>query len=769
MSLDLSLNYPDFRIGMHKTGNNAVYEFDRFRLDVEKLMLYRDGVEVSMPPKMVKTLAVLVESHGEIMSKDDLLEQVWSDTVVDESNLSQHLYHLRKVLGELPDGRPYIETLRRRGYRFNADATTRRTAKLEKPLAAAPVLTPRSSGVERDGNVLRLVDWAPAPSRNGDLTSPETGERISARPAVQHFPRLAVLMAVAGIALVVTLVVVFKFRATAIPEAAANTEISILRLTSGIAPEGAAISPHGDYFAYHDIGETGQQLWLHQVGSANRIKIEEAIKGGFYGSKTFSPDGKFLFVSVFEQEGSKADLYRIPSIGGPRSKVLGDVGSGISFSPDGGELVFIREDRLTGTTSLVIADKEGKGERTILQKTGQARLVGSPAWSPDGKLIAFGSMDPDNSNGIFLIEPSGTTPRRISDERWDNVYRITWMPDGSGLVMIATRAGESYTTRRNQIYYVSYPSGTSRRLTSDGSWHQEWSLGVSNDEAILAIPFNRSSQIWSVGSNGAAASAMQISRGLADGRAGLAALADGRLGFVSRVGEEVGIWLMNGDGSGRRQVPTGGLPVVEEVRSDPKGHHLVFSGHRDGKSQLYRFEVEREKMTQLTSGEDQPVDSTVSPDGSSVIYHSSVSGKVVGPLKLYRVSVDSGKVEQFGDVSCETPHYSPAADKLSCIRGGEIVILSAEGTQLKTLRILPYARINFGAKWTPDGKGLAYIRSEKGIGNLWVQPLDGGAARQLTDFTIGDMYNFAFSFDGTRLFVARGQQISDAILLRNYR
>ena len=58
---------------------------------------------------------------------------------------------------------------------------------------------------------------------------------------------------------------------------------------------------------------------------------------------------------------------------------------------------------------------------------------------------------------------------------------------------------------------------------------------------------------------------------------------------------------------------------------------------------------------------------------------------------------------------------------------------------------------------------------EKDVGNLWVQPLDGDNARQLTDFTLGDMYYFAFSSDGTRPFVARGEQISDATLLRNYR
>src|SRR5687768_12795743 len=158
MSLDLSLNFPDFNIGMESGSKNHIYEFDGFRLDADRLMLYRDEVEVSMPPKMVKTRVVLVEERGSIIRKDDLIERVWEDSIVDESNLSQHLYHLRKTLGNLPDGRPYIETFRRRGYRFNGDASVVPPVSTVQP---TPVVG--SSVVERQGNVLRFVDWSPTP------------------------------------------------------------------------------------------------------------------------------------------------------------------------------------------------------------------------------------------------------------------------------------------------------------------------------------------------------------------------------------------------------------------------------------------------------------------------------------------------------------------------------------------------------------------------------------------------------------------------------
>jgi predicted ATPase/DNA-binding winged helix-turn-helix (wHTH) protein len=82
-------------------------------------MIYRNGQEVSLPPKAVETLIALIERPGEIIGKDELMEVLWPDSVVEESNLAQYLHALRKVLGTTSDDRPLIETLRRRGYRFN--------------------------------------------------------------------------------------------------------------------------------------------------------------------------------------------------------------------------------------------------------------------------------------------------------------------------------------------------------------------------------------------------------------------------------------------------------------------------------------------------------------------------------------------------------------------------------------------------------------------------------------------------------------------------
>jgi len=97
-----------------------VYQFEQFRLDTAHLMLYRNGEPVSLPPKAIETLQALVERNGQIVHKEELMRIIWNDSIVEESNLALYLHLLRKTLGERADKKPFIETLRRRGYRFSA-------------------------------------------------------------------------------------------------------------------------------------------------------------------------------------------------------------------------------------------------------------------------------------------------------------------------------------------------------------------------------------------------------------------------------------------------------------------------------------------------------------------------------------------------------------------------------------------------------------------------------------------------------------------------
>jgi serine/threonine protein kinase len=104
----------------YEYANKSFYAFGPFRLDSGERPLLRDGEPVTLAPKVVDTLLVLVQNAGHLVGKDDLMRQVWPDTFVEEGNLNKNVFILRKTLGQRDGGLEYIETVPKRGYRFVA-------------------------------------------------------------------------------------------------------------------------------------------------------------------------------------------------------------------------------------------------------------------------------------------------------------------------------------------------------------------------------------------------------------------------------------------------------------------------------------------------------------------------------------------------------------------------------------------------------------------------------------------------------------------------
>jgi Tol biopolymer transport system component len=224
---------------------------------------------------------------------------------------------------------------------------------------------------------------------------------------------------------------------------------------------------------------------------------------------------------------------------------------------------------------------------------------------------------------------------------------------------------------------------------------------------------------------------------------------------------------MNQDGSDQKQV-TVDPPVVEELRSSPGSRYLVYSAPQGRFGHLFRVNQDGTDPKQLTSGDSDEGDSSISNNGNWVVYDSVVFRDGQNDHTLWKVPTDGGDPVRLNRKNCLTPHFSPGGEFISCIENDEtLTILSSDGAFIRSFPTIAVPALNIGARWTPDGKALAYLVFEKEATNIWLQPIDGKPARQLTDFTSGSTYNFAYSADGSRLYVARGQQIRDAILIRN--
>src|SRR5215213_11793784 len=98
-----------------------LYEFGEFRLDPREKILTRGGEPVEIAPKGFELLTFFVENHGRLLEKEELMDKIWADSFVEESNLTFNIRQLRVILGDDAHDPKYIKTVRRHGYRFIAD------------------------------------------------------------------------------------------------------------------------------------------------------------------------------------------------------------------------------------------------------------------------------------------------------------------------------------------------------------------------------------------------------------------------------------------------------------------------------------------------------------------------------------------------------------------------------------------------------------------------------------------------------------------------
>jgi DNA-binding winged helix-turn-helix (wHTH) protein len=117
---------------MASDSSKLIYEFGPFRVDLERYLLLRDEKSIPISPKVFETLIFLIQHRGEVVKKDDIMSKVWPDTFVEESNLAQNIFLLRKSLGEEKTEHRYIITIPGAGYRFVAPVVESLAPSLQK-------------------------------------------------------------------------------------------------------------------------------------------------------------------------------------------------------------------------------------------------------------------------------------------------------------------------------------------------------------------------------------------------------------------------------------------------------------------------------------------------------------------------------------------------------------------------------------------------------------------------------------------------------------
>ncbi len=756
-----------------------LYEFGPFRLDTEERSLLRDGFIVPLTPKAFELLLLLVRKSGRVVGKDELMKELWPDCFVEESNITQHVFAIRRALGENHSEPQFIETVARRGYRFRAavnqivDKSALRERNTRTDLISEDKL---EAGAEAASAHADLTDETSSPSRitrtivqATQATQPGLAMRLEYFIGEINRYRKHIVLALAT--LVLTGIVVFfgwsnfavQRRASVAPLAPFEA-MKITRLTSGGKASEAAISRDGKYVVHVGEEDGKQNLWVRQVATTSDVQIVPPAKVNYLGL-TFSNDGNYIYYVVEEKAVTARTLYQVPVLGGVSRKVLVDLRTPVTFSPDGKKFAFVRVSPNEEQGVLMIANADGSGEQKLASRGGYDWFSYSgPAWSPDGKVIASGAGSPGGMTVVAVGVEDGAQ-REFTSRMWSNVETVAWLPDGSGLVLNAADRG----TRSKQIWQLSYPGGEARKITNDLNDYHKISL-AADSATLVTVEKEIFSNIW-ITPTGDAGDAKQITSSRSDARYGLSWTPNGRMVYVSDAGGNLDIWIADQDGKHQTQLTTDPRMDLRPSVS-PDGRYIVFVSDREGSPNIWRMDIDGNNPKKLTSGI-ADVSPYCSSDSRWVVFSSYTrTGKQV----VFKVPIDGGEPIQLTDKLSPEPSVSPDGTLIACFYLDEkpnsqwriMVIPFAGGHSVKSFDISPSVNPWREVRWAADGRSLSYIDTRGGVSNIWSQPLAGGPPKQMTNFTTDQIHHFDLSRDGNQLALARGSVVSDVVLISEH-
>jgi TolB protein len=204
----------------------------------------------------------------------------------------------------------------------------------------------------------------------------------------------------------------------------------------------------------------------------------------------------------------------------------------------------------------------------------------------------------------------------------------------------------------------------------------------------------------------------------------------------------------------------------------PDGRYIVFESGRTGGPHIWRMDIDGSNPKQLTDQFD--FHAQWSPDGQWIVYQSNANNRQA----IRKVSFSGGQSTQLNDEGtfADTPALSPDGKQVACYYQTDpngpaklSIVPIAGGPPTKTFAAQVTGVHQTELRWTPDGRAIVYVVTRAGVSNLWAEPVDGSAAKQLTNFTTDLIFAFDFSRDAKQLALSRGTRTSDVILISDFK
>jgi len=549
---------------------------------------------IPVEPRVMHVLACLASRPGDVLSRDDLLEWVWGETIVCEESLTRTISELRRIFGDDPRNPQVIETIRKGGYRL-----------------IAPI---------------EPVEGAPAGTTFEAL--PDTGKPTGVPPLVVW----TLVGLIAAAVAVVTIVWPPRSRAPARPTALRGSPFTSYRgheRFPAISPDGTQIA-----FAWDRDEGSDYDIYVKQRNTESPLQLTDAPENEVY--PTWSPDGSTI---AFLRGGEEGGIFTIPVLGGPETRLLRSrgLGPGIDWSPDGELLAYSAIDSAGGAGSIRFLSLATRESTVLTHPAPSFQGDFYPAFSPDGRSLAFVRSDDAYMHDIYLTRLPDGEERRATFAQ-GQVVGIDWTRDGKELIFAAApsgnfslwrlRVGDGRVTllpTQSDLSLCPSVARTGRsmvyeELTFETDVHQI-NIGRRDRGELESEPLICSTRLDYAPSYSP----------------------DGRLiAFISTRTGHREVWVCDSDGGRPRQITRFAGPWILQPQWSPDGRQLAFSVTTSGHFVIH--------VADLEGGLPRPV---FPEDRHQVLFHWTTDGRWLyygadpgTGWRIWRVSPQGGEPEE---------------------------------------------------------------------------------------------------------------------------
>jgi len=406
-----------------------MFIFDTVKVIPERWELYRDGQLIKLEPKVFDTLLVLIRHAGQPVSKDELLSQVWPDTIANESSLSRNISVLRAALDPNSPDR-YIRTFRNGGYALYAEVQSTTCLAEEKPIKLAEVTKRENARPKRHRNWLVFIG---------------------------------------------TLLITFVILGYRMFPPGPKPVLALHQLTTDSAQSDihdAVIAPFGNIVAY----ATSTQIIAQNLHTGNNTYIPIPGSTAVTRLEWFS-DGVRLLVSGFDLSTSQQNLFVLSTLDRNLDLMQTDAAIGVP-SPDGSMVAFVRNNN-----QLWVSNSDGSNSRIMAKAFFNGSSLGAIRFSEDGKYIfaSFINYDDNHSSIESYRLDSGETKEVL---KLDTPI-LDYLPLDHGAILISRVKVSS--TIENDVVIVKDASHISDPILTPPPGYVYRGFSVSADRKIVVF------------------------------------------------------------------------------------------------------------------------------------------------------------------------------------------------------------------------------------------------------------------------------------------